>query len=55
MVKFSAGVLSSPFCNVICHLIENIQNLKDYVGQLFQIQMQNVLLQLDDQNQKILC
>ena len=56
MVKFIAVILSSPVLNSIIsllHLIENIQNSKDCVNQLFQIQMQNVLLQVDILNLSI--
>ena len=39
--------------NFLGRLVVNIQNLKEYVNQLFQIQMQNVLQLLDILNQQI--
>ena len=39
--------------NFLGRLVVNIQSLKDYVNQLFQIQMQNVLQLLDILNQQI--
>ena len=57
MVKFIAGIFylllfQIQLISLLC-LIVNIQNSKDCVNQLFLIQIQNVLLQLDILNHLI--